>query len=78
MFAGSQSLDNLFLTIKTRFNWIFQSIATSKVYLFVAKYFRKEFNLNEVASDNDDGKGDDDDDTNSKNVEVAEETGGGE
>ena len=44
----------------------------------MAKYFTKEFNLNEVASDNDDGKGDDDDDTNSKNVEVAEETGGGE
>ena len=43
----------------------------------MAKYFRKEFNLNEVASDNDDGKGDDDD-INSKNVEVAEETGGGE
>ena len=42
----------------------------------MAKYFRKEFNLNEVASDNDDGKGDDDD-TNSKNVEVLKKLGEG-
>ena len=42
----------------------------------MAKYFRKEFNLNEVASDNDDGKGNDDD-TNSKNVEVLKKLGEG-
>ena len=36
----------------------------------MAKYFRKKFNLNEIASDNDDDKDDNDDDANSKNVEI--------
>ena len=68
----SQRLDNLFLTVKTIFNWNFQSVATSTVQPFVAEYLRKECgDLNEVASDNDDGK-DDDDDANSKDVEVVE------
>ena len=54
-----------------------QSIATSTVYFFVAKYLRKRCcDLNEVASDNDDVKDgdddDDDDDANSKDVEVVE------
>ena len=62
----SQRFDNLFLTVKTIFNWNFQSVATSTV-----QPLRKECgDLNEVASDNDDGK--DDDDVNSKDVEVAE------
>ena len=40
----------------------------------MAEYLRKECgNLNDVASDNDDGKDDDDDDdANSKDVEVVE------
>ena len=68
----SQRFDNLFLTVKTIFNWNFQSVATSTVQPFVAEYLRKECgDLNEVASDNDDGK-DDDDDANSKDVEVVE------
>ena len=55
------------------FNQNFQSTANSTVQPFVAEYFRKECSdLNEVASDNDDGKDDDDDDPNSKDVEVAE------
>ena len=67
----SQRLDNLFLTVKTIFNWNFQSVATSTVQPFVAEYLRKECgDLNEVASDNDNGK--DDDDVNSKDVELAE------
>ena len=53
----SQLLDNLFLTVKTIFNWNFQSIATSTIQPFVAKYLRKECSdLNEMASDNDDVK----------------------
>ena len=67
----SQRFDNLFLTVKTIFNWNFQSVATSTVQPFVAEYLRKECgDLNEVASDNDDDK--DDDDANSKGVEVVE------
>ena len=39
----------------------------------MAEYFRKEYgDLNEVASDNNDGKDDDGDDANSKDVEVVE------
>ena len=73
----SQRFDNLFLTVKTIFNWNFQSVATSTVQPFVAEYLRKECgDLNEVASDNDDVKDDDDDDddgdANSKDVEVVE------
>ena len=53
-----------------------QSIATSTVQHFVAKYLTKGCcDLNEVASDNDDVKYDDDNDdndTNSKDVEVVE------
>ena len=66
------------MNVETIFNWNFQSIATSTVQPFLAKYLRKECgNLNEVASDNDDDKDDDDDDdddddANSKVVEVAE------
>ena len=44
------------------FNWNFQSIATSPVQSFVAKYLRKECS----------GDKDDDDDANSKDVEVVE------
>ena len=68
-------MDNLFLTVKTIFNWTFQSIATTTVQPFVTEYLRKERgDLNEVASDNNNDKDDDDDDddTNSKNVEVVE------
>ena len=69
-------MDYLFLTIKTIFNWNFQSIATSTVQSFVAEYLRKEYSdLNEVASDNSDNKDDDDDDdddANSKDIEVVE------
>ena len=55
----SQPLDNLFLTVKTIFNWNFQSTATSKVQSFVVECLREGcVNPNEVASDNDD---DDDD-----------------
>ena len=51
------------MTVKTKFKWNFQSIATSTVHAFVAKYFRKDCgDLNEVASGNDDDKDDDDDD----------------
>ena len=72
-----QPLDNLFLTIKTIFNWNFQSTATYTVQPFVTEYLRKEYgDLNEVASDNIDDKDDDDDDddndVNSKYVEVVE------
>ena len=64
-------MHNHFLTVKTIFNWNFQSIATSKVQPFVVEYLREECgDLNEVASDNDDDK--DDDDANSKHVEVVE------
>ena len=50
-----------------------QSIATSTVQPFATKYLRKDCgDLNEVASDNDDGKDDDDDDANSKDVEIVE------
>ena len=39
----------------------------------MAEYRRKEYSdLNEVASDNNDGKDDDDDDANSQDVEVVE------
>ena len=59
----NQPFDNLFLTVKTIFNWNFKSIATSTVQSFMAKYLRKECgDLNEVVSDNDDGKDDGDDD----------------
>ena len=45
------------MTVKTIFNWNFQSIATSTIQPFVAKYLRKECSdLNEMASDNDDVK----------------------
>ena len=55
-----------------KFNWDFQSKATSTVQPFEAKYFRIECgDLNEVASDNDDDKNDDFD-ANSKDVEVVE------
>ena len=51
-----------------------QSIATSTVQSFLAKYLRKECgDLNEVASDNDDVKDDDDDydyDPNRKDAEA--------
>ena len=68
----SQPLGNLFLTVKTIFNWNFQSVATFTVQSFVAKYLRKECgDINEVAADNDDDK-DDNDDANSKDVKVAE------
>ena len=64
------------MTIKTIFNWNFQSIPTSAVQPFVAEYLRKECgDLNGVASDNDDDKDDDDDaddDANIKDVEVVE------
>ena len=66
-----QPLGNLFLTIKTIFNWNFQSIATFTVQPFVAEYLRKECgNLNEVPADNDDVK--EDDYANSEDVEVVE------
>ena len=63
------------MTIKTIFNWNFQSTATYTVQPFVTEYLRKEYgDLNEVASDNIDDKDhdDDDDDVNSKYVDVAE------
>ena len=45
------------MTVKTIFNWNFQSIATSTIQPFVTKYLRKECSdLNEMASDNDDVK----------------------
>ena len=45
------------MTVKTIFNWNFQSIATSTIQPFVAKYLRKECSdLNGMASDNDDVK----------------------
>ena len=53
------------------YNWNFESIATFTVQLFVAEYLRKKCgDLNEVASDNDDDKGDGD--ANSKDIEVVE------
>ena len=61
------------MTVKTIFNWTFQSIASSTVQHFVTEYLRKECgDLNEVASDNNNDKDDDGDDTNSKDVEVVE------
>ena len=71
----SQPLDNVFLTVKTIFNWDLHSIATSTVLLFVATYLRKQCDdLSEVVLGNDDGKDDDDDDTdaNNKDVKVVE------
>ena len=73
-------MDNLFLTVKTTFNWNFQPKATSTVQPFLAEYLRKECDdLNEGTSDNGDNKDDDDDDdddddehANSKDVEVVE------
>ena len=60
------SLDNLFLTAKTIYNWNFHSIATSTVQPFVAKYHGKECgDPNEMASNNDDDKDHDDDDDDS-------------
>ena len=59
------------MTLKTIFNWDFQSIASSTVQLFVAKYVEKKCSdLNKMASDNDDDK--DDEDPSSKDVEVVE------
>ena len=72
----SQPLNNLLLIVRTIFKWSFQSMATSTVEPFVAKYLRKEGgNLNEVAWNNDSDKNDDDDDDddddiNSKDVKV--------
>ena len=64
-------MDNIFLAVKTIFNWNFQSIASSTDQPFVAKYLRKEYgHLNEVGSDNDDDKYDDD--GNSKDFKVVE------
>ena len=64
-----QPLGNLFLTIKTIFNWNFPSIATFTVQSFVAEYLREECgNLNEVPTDNDDVK--EDDYANSEDVKL--------
>ena len=64
---------NLFLNVKTIFNWNFLSIATSRVWPFATEYLRKECgDLNEVASDNDDEKDDGDDNATSKDVVVVE------
>ena len=70
----SQPLDNVFLTVKTKFNWDLRSIATSTVLLFVATYLRKQCgDLSKVVLGNDDGKDDDDDsDANNKDVKVVE------
>ena len=70
----SQPLDNVFLTVKTKFNWDLHSIATSTVLLFVATYLRNQRgDLSKVVLGYDDGKDDDDDsDANNKDVKIVE------